>query len=134
AEAAGIAHGGDEFGAAQIRPHRRSDDWMFDAQRVAKSRFHKHLLELTTMFSWSPQISAFCSPVAWRFRCNSYLVLMDDRFVLENFPEATLPPFTSFPEHFLASERGLGVFGPPIKKPHPRLKSGSHIIRAIFAC
>jgi hypothetical protein len=43
AEAASIAHGCDEFGAAEIRPHRRCEDWMLDPQRVAQSSFHEHL-------------------------------------------------------------------------------------------
>src|SRR5262249_430898 len=104
AEAAGVADGSDEFRAAEIRPHRRGDDRMFDAQRVAKSRFHEHLQELTIMFSGPPQISAFCSPSAWRFRCNSYLVLVDDRFGLEKFTKGNLSPFTSISRHLVASE------------------------------
>lgn len=41
AEAAGIANGSNKFGAAEIRPHRRGDDRMFDPQHVAESGSHE---------------------------------------------------------------------------------------------
>ena len=42
AEAAGVAHRRDEFGAGQVGPHRRGDDRVFDPQHVAESGFHGH--------------------------------------------------------------------------------------------
>src|SRR5262249_59155024 len=61
-------------------------------------------------------------------------MLADDRFGLEKFTESNLSPFTSVSRHLVASEGGLRVFRRAINKHHPRLKFGSHIIRAIFAC
>jgi hypothetical protein len=43
AEAAGVAHGGDELRAGQVGPHRRGEDWVFNPQHVTKIRFHDHL-------------------------------------------------------------------------------------------
>src|SRR5262245_25756142 len=39
-EAASVTHSRDEVGAGQIRPHRRSDDRVFDLQHLAEGGFH----------------------------------------------------------------------------------------------
>src|SRR5262249_5812485 len=42
AEAAGVAHGGNELRAGQVGPHRRGDDRVLDSQQVAEIGSHEY--------------------------------------------------------------------------------------------